>query len=463
MTFTGGDERVRIRSAYKGNRMQISETFDFIVVGAGSAGCVLANRLTASGRHRVLLLEAGPRNLHPWLHIPLGYGKLFSNRQFNWCYATEPQPGCHNRKVIAPRGKVLGGSSSINGLIYIRGQAEDFNFWRQLGNAGWSFEDVLPYFRKAEANERGADQFHGASGPLSVSNLRDRHPLAEAYVEAAQQCGYPRNDDFNGSAQEGAGYYQTTMRNGVRSSTAAGYLKPVRRRANLKVVSEALATRIFFDSRRATGLEYLVGNDKHSARARLEVIVASGAFNSPQLLQLSGIGPAPLLRSHEIAVIADAPGVGDALNDHFAGRIILRCRNPITLNDAVRTWGGRFAAGLRYAFTRRGYLTVPAISAGCFLRAHPASETPELAMLACAVLRRHHRRRTASVPGRDRRMHAAAAREPWLCAHQFRQSTRGAGDPPKLSGGSEGLRDYRGGRQGAAPHLSGACNGASYR
>ena len=224
--------------------MQISETFDFIVVGAGSAGCVLANRLTASGRHRVLLLEAGPRNLHPWLHSPLGYGKLFSNRRFNWCYATEPQPGCHNRKVIAPRGKVLGGSSSINGLIYIRGQAEDFNFWRQLGNAGWSFEDVLPYFRKAEANERGADQFHGASGPLSVSNLRDRHPLADAYVEAAQQCGYPRNDDFNGPAQEGAGYYQTTMRNGVRSSTAAGYLKPVRRRANLEVVSEALATRI---------------------------------------------------------------------------------------------------------------------------------------------------------------------------------------------------------------------------
>jgi choline dehydrogenase len=357
--------------------MHMSETFDFIIVGAGSAGCVLANRLSASGRHRVLLLEAGPRNLHPWLHIPLGYGKLFSDHRFNWCYATEPQPQCHDREVIAPRGKVLGGSSSINGLIYIRGQAEDFNYWRQLGNAGWGFEDVLPYFRKAEANERGADQFHGAGGPLAVSDLRDRHPLAEAFVEAAQQCGYPRNDDFNGPAQEGAGYYQTTMRNGLRSSTAAGYLKPARRRANLKVVSRALATRIVFDGRRAIGLEYLVGSDKRGARAGVEVIVASGAFNSPQLLQLSGIGQAPLLQSLGIAVIADAPGVGNALNDHFAGRIILRCRNSITLNDAVRNWGGRLAAGLRYAATRRGYLAVPAISAGCFVRAHPASETPD--------------------------------------------------------------------------------------
>ena len=357
--------------------MPDSEAFDFIIVGAGSAGCVLANRLTASGRHRVLLLEAGPGNLHPWLHIPLGFGKLFSDRRFNWCYATEPQPECHNREVIAPRGKVLGGSSSINGLIYIRGQAEDFNYWRQLGNAGWSFDDVLPYFRKAEDNERGADQFHGAGGPLAVSDLRDRHPLAEAYVEAAVQCGYPRNDDFNGAAQEGAGFYQTTMRKGVRSSTAAGYLKSARRRANLKIVSEALATRIVFNGRRATGVEYLAGNDKRSARANVEVIVASGAFNSPQLLQLSGVGPAPLLKSLGIPVIADAPGVGDDLNDHFSGRTILRCKEPITLNDAVRTGIGKLSHGLHYILTRRGYLAIPAVSAACFVRALPSSETPD--------------------------------------------------------------------------------------
>ena len=358
--------------------MPDSEAFDFIIVGAGSAGCVLANRLTASGRHRVLLLEAGPGSLlHPWLHIPLGFGRLFSNRRFNWCYATEPQPGCHDREVIAPRGKVLGGSSSINGLIYIRGQAEDFNHWRQLGNAGWSFDDVLPYFRKAEDNERGADEFHGAGGPLGVSDLRDRHPLAEAYVEAALQCGYPRNDDFNGAVQEGAGYYQTTMRGGVRSSTAHGYLRQARRRANLKVVPDALTTRILFDGRRATGVDYLVGNAKRRASANAEVIVASGAFNSPQLLQLSGVGPASLLQSFGIAVIADAPGVGDDLNDHISGRIRLRCKEPITLNDAVRNWSGKLVHGVHYVLTRRGYLAIPAVSSACFVRAHPASETPD--------------------------------------------------------------------------------------
>jgi len=322
-------------------------------------------------------LEAGPSDRHLWLHIPLGFGKLFSDRRFNWCYETEPQPGCHDRKVIVPRGRVLGGSSSINGLIYIRGQAEDFNVWRQLGNAGWSFDEVLPYFRKAEDNERGADEFHGIGGPLAFSDLCDRHPLAEAYVEAALQCGYPRNDDFNGSVQEGAGYYQTTMRNGVRSSTAAGYLKPARRRANLKVVSQALATRIVFDGRRATGIEYLAGNEKRSASANAEVIVAGGTFNSPQLLQLSGLGPASLLQSHGITVIADAPGVGDDLNDHISGRIMLRCKEPITLNDAVRSWTGKLVHGLHYLLRRRGYLAIPAVSAGCFLRAHPASATPD--------------------------------------------------------------------------------------
>jgi choline dehydrogenase len=361
----------------RGKRVQNSETFDYIIVGAGSSGCVLADRLTASGRNRVLLLEAGPNNRHPWLHIPLGFGRLFNDRRFNWCYQTEPQAGCHNRRIIAPRGKVLGGSSSINGLIYIRGQAEDFNIWRQLGNTGWSFDEVLPYFRKAENNERGADQFHGVGGPLAVSDLCDRHPLAVAFVEAAVQCGHPRNDDFNGSIQEGAGYYQTTMRNGVRSSTAGGYLRQARRRANLKVISEALAMRIVFQGRRATGIEYLAAGEKYRVNANAEVIVSGGAFNSPQLLQLSGLGPGSLLQSHGITVVADAPGVGDDLNDHISGRIMLRCKEPITLNDAVRSWTGKLSHGLHYALTRRGYLAIPAVSAGCFLRAHHASATPD--------------------------------------------------------------------------------------
>jgi choline dehydrogenase len=357
--------------------VQATETFDFIIVGAGSAGCVLANRLTASGRHRVLLLEVGPPARHPWLHIPLGFGKLFTDRRYNWCYATEPQPECHGRQVIAPRGKVLGGSSAINGLIYIRGQPEDYDLWRQLGNVGWSFEDVLPYFRKAEDNERGADQFHGSGGPLAVSNARDQHPIALAYIEAAQQCGYPRNDDFNGAVQEGAGLYQTTSRGGVRCSAATGYLKPARRRGNLRIVSRALATRIVFDGRRATGVEYLVDGEKRTAGASAEVIVSSGTFNSPQLLQLSGLGPADSLQALGIPVIADMPGVGDGLSDHFGGRIMLRCRQPITLNDAVRTLRGKIAEGMRYAFTRRGHLAVGAIAAGCFARAHPLSATPD--------------------------------------------------------------------------------------
>jgi choline dehydrogenase len=354
------------------------ETYDYIVVGAGSAGCVLANRLTESGKHRVLLLEAGPANRHPWLHIPLGYARMFANTRYNWCYQTEPQPECHGRNVMAPRGKTLGGSSSINGLIYIRGQAEDFDHWRQLGNAGWSHEDVLPYFRKSEDNERGADAQHGTGGPLGVSDVRDRHPLAAAFIEAAQQCGYPRNDDFNGATQEGAGFYQNTMRSGVRSSTAAAYLKPARKRGNLRVVPGALTTRVLFDGRKATGVEYLVGDRTETAHAGGEVLVAGGAFNSPQLLQLSGLGPSELLRTHGIAVIADMPGVGDDLNDHYVVRMLLRCREPITLNDATHNWRLGAAAVLQYVLYRRGFFAMPAISAGCFIRVLPSAATPDI-------------------------------------------------------------------------------------
>jgi len=357
---------------------QQCETFDFIIVGAGSAGCVLANRLTASGRHRVLLLEAGPDSRHPWLRIPLGYGKLFKDTRFNWCYQTEPQPDCHGRNIVAPRGRVIGGSSSINGLIYIRGQSEDFDQWRALGNAGWGFDDVLPYFKKAEGNERGADDWHGADGPLGVSDLRDRHPLAAAFVEAAQQCGHPRNDDFNGAAQEGAGLYQTTTRGGLRSSTAVAYLDPVRGRANLKLVCTALTTRLRFDGRRATGVDYTVGGETRTAVANVEVILAAGAINTPQLLQLSGVGPAALLQSQGIEVVADHPGVGADLNDHYFARMILRCNKPWSLNDAVRQWHRGAAAVLRYALFRRGYFAIPALSAGCFLKAHPSSTTPDI-------------------------------------------------------------------------------------
>src|SRR6266852_6560570 len=249
-------------------------TFDYIIVGAGSAGCVLANRLTESGRHRVLLVEAGPTDRNPWIHIPIGYAKLFKNAKVNWLYETEPEPELNGRSIIQPRGKVLGGSSSINGLLYIRGQSADFDHWRQLGNAGWSFEDVLPFFRRAEDQERGEDALHGVGGPLAVSDVCEPHPLCDAFIESAQQAGFPRNDDFNGPTQEGAGYFQLTARNGRRWSTAVGYLRPARRRANLKVVANALTTRILFAGRRAVGVEYRRGDATHIARADGEVIVA---------------------------------------------------------------------------------------------------------------------------------------------------------------------------------------------
>ncbi len=353
-------------------------SFDYIIVGAGSAGCVLANRLTASGRHRVLLLEAGGPDRNIWIHIPLGYGKLFSNAKVNWLYKTEPEPELNNRQIIQPRGKVLGGSSSINGLLYIRGQHEDFDHWRQLGNAGWSFKDVLPYFRRAEDQERGADELHGAGGHLKVSDVCEPHPLCEAFIEAVQESGFPRNDDFNGPTQEGAGYFQLTARNGRRWSTAVGYLKGARRRQNLRVEVNALATRVLFEGRRAIGVEYRQGDTTHTAYADGEVILAGGAFNSPQLLQLSGVGPEKLLREHGIGVIADMPGVGADLQDHLQIRMQYRCTEPITMNEVINDWRYRYAAGLRYLMTRKGLLTIGAGYAGAFLRTRPDLATPDV-------------------------------------------------------------------------------------
>ncbi|MGA6964826.1 MAG: GMC family oxidoreductase N-terminal domain-containing protein, partial [Xanthobacteraceae bacterium] len=354
------------------------ESFDYIVVGAGSAGCVLADRLTACGRYRVLLLEAGGKDRNPWIHIPLGYGKLFSNPKVNWLYTTEPEPELNNRRVIQPRGKVLGGSSSINGLLYIRGQHEDFNHWRQLGNPGWSFEDVLPYFRRAEDQERGSDPLHGTGGPLAVSDVCEPHPLCEAFIEAAQQAGFPRNDDFNGQAQEGAGYFQLTARRGRRCSTAVGYLRRARQRANLAVVPHALARRLVFDGRRAIGIEYSQGGSTRIAHARSEIILAGGAFNSPQLLQLSGLGPADLLKSHGIEIVADMPGVGSDLQDHLQVRMQYRCTEPITMNDVINSWRHRIGAGVRYCLFRKGLLAIGAGYAGGFFRASPLAATPDV-------------------------------------------------------------------------------------
>jgi len=356
----------------------VDGSFDYIVVGAGSAGCVLANRLTASGKHRVLLIEAGGEDRNLWIHVPIGYAKLFADARHNWLYNSEPEPELGGRSIIQPRGKVMGGSSSINGLLYIRGQAEDFNHWRQLGNAGWSFTDVLPYFRRAEDQERGEDELHGVGGPLAVRDVSEPHPLCEAFIAACEEAGIPRTDDFNGPTQEGAGYFQLTTRKGRRWSTARGYLAPARRRGNLGVVSQALTTRILFDGRRAVGVEYRKDGATHTARATAEVILSSGAFNSPQLLQLSGVGPADLLQQHGIKVIADMKGVGADLQDHYQARVNYRSKTRNTINDMMGSLTGRVAAGLRYALLRKGFLTIGAGYAGAFAKTDPMMATPDV-------------------------------------------------------------------------------------
>ncbi len=350
------------------------EAWDYIIVGAGTAGCVLANRLTAAGTTRVLLLEAGPRDSNLWIHVPLGYGKLFARTDVNWAYESEPEPALNGRRVFTPRGKVLGGSSSINGLVYIRGQREDFDGW---GVPGWGFDDLLPYFKKSEDQGRGADAWHGAGGPIAVNDLPDKHELCDAFIASAEALGVPRNDDFNGARQEGAGYYQATTKNGRRASASTGYLRTAMKRANLRVEVEALATRVLFVGKRAVGVEYRQGGATRTARAAREVILAGGAFNSPQLLQLSGIGPRELLERHGVPVVHDAPGVGEQLQDHFYVRTFWRCTKPITLNDDMASWWRQLGIGLRYVLARRGPLTVSAGYAAAFVRTRPELTRPD--------------------------------------------------------------------------------------
>lgn len=357
--------------------MDASE-FDYVIVGAGSAGCVLANRLSADGRNSVLLLEAGPKDTNLWIHVPLGYGKLFKEKSVNWMYQTEPEPGLEGRSVFQPRGKVLGGSSSINGLLYIRGQHEDYDRWRQHGNHGWGYDDVLPFFRKAEDQQRGADDFHGAGGPLPVSDLGHPDPLSRAFITAAVEAGLPENPDFNGASQEGAGFFQTTTRHGRRASAAVAYLGSAKGRNNLRVETSALAQRIVFDGRRADAVEYRQAGTLKRARARKEVLVSGGAFNSPQLLQLSGVGPAELLRKHGIDVVLDAPGVGRDLQDHLQVRVVMRCSQQITLNDVVNSPIRKILTGLRYAAFRTGPLTIAAGTSGAFFRTNPRLATPDI-------------------------------------------------------------------------------------
>ncbi|PSJ64295.1 GMC family oxidoreductase [Kumtagia ephedrae] len=357
------------------------QMFDYVIVGAGSAGCVLAARLSEDGRSTVLVLEAGGKDSSFWIHIPVGYGRTITDPRVNWKFETEPNPALDGRRIYWPRGKVLGGSSSINGLIYIRGQAEDFDHWRQLGNAGWSYDDVLPYFRRAEDQENGADRYHGKGGPLSVTNLTERNPLCDAFIGSAAAQGISRNEDFNGPVQEGAGYFQATVRRGRRASAATAYLRPAMARRNLTVATDAHAERILFEGRRASGVEFRRGGTAMRVNARREVILAAGSVKSPHLLMLSGLGDAEDLASHGIKWLHHLPGVGKNLQDHYGGQITWKCNRPITMNDVMLSRFRQLKVGLRWLLTRGGPLSVPAGQAGLFAKVLPESASPDLQFL----------------------------------------------------------------------------------
>ena len=356
---------------------ETADRFDYIVAGAGSAGAAVAARLSEDGRHRVLLLEAGPPDRNPWIHIPLGYPKTFVDPRVNWKFESTPQPALGGRQLYVPRGKTLGGTSSINGMVYMRGHARDYDGWRQRGCTGWDYDSVLPFFRKAENQERGADRFHGTGGPLNVADPPTT-ALGDAFIAAAGQAGIAPTADFNGAQQEGAGYYQTTTGTGRRWSSARAYLKPAAGRANLEIRTLCQATRVLIADGRATGVEYASPRGREVAQASREVVVCGGAYGSPQLLQLSGLGPAAHLAGLGIPVLRDMPAVGSHLHDHFCAYLMWRCPQPVTMNMLDRSWPLKIWAALRYGLVRGGPMAANGIRTGIFTRSDARLERPDL-------------------------------------------------------------------------------------
>lgn len=351
--------------------------FDYVVIGAGSAGCAVAARLSENSSLRVALLEAGGRAWNPWLHIPVGYFKTMHNPATDWMYRSAPDPGLNGRSIEWPRGKVMGGSSAVNGLLYLRGQPEDYQYWRQLGNTGWGWDDVLPFFRKAEDWEHGGDALHGAGGPLAVSEMRVRRKVCDRFIEAAGRIGLPPNRDFNGPSQEGVGYFHLTMRKGLRCSSSTAYLSTARMRRNLAIFRRCLVRQIVFDGRRAIGASIERGGTRDTVRAAREVILSAGAIGSPQILQRSGVGPAKLLAEKSLSVVADRPEVGANLQDHLQARAVFLTSEP-TLNDEVNSLAGRIRIGFEFLLARRGPMTMGASQVGAVLRSGPEVATPDI-------------------------------------------------------------------------------------
>ncbi len=353
-------------------------SFDYVIVGAGSAGCVLANRLSADPANRVLLLEAGGRDNYFWIHIPIGYLFTQNNPRTDWCFRTEAEQALGGRSLAYPRGRVLGGCSSINGMIYIRGQARDYDLWRQMGNPGWSWSEVLPYFKKSEDFFRGADEWHGVDGEWRVEEPRIRWPILDAFRQAAAQVGIPPVDDFNRGDNEGCGYFHVNQKRGVRWSTAKAFLRPALGRSNLLVLTHAQAKELLIEGRRVTGVAFWHQGRLREVRAGREVILAAGAIGSPQLLQLSGIGPGELLHRHGIEVRHELPGVGENLQDHLQIRPVFRVENAHTLNERSSRLLWRAWMGLEYLLFRSGPLSMAPSTLGAFAKSDPSRDTPNL-------------------------------------------------------------------------------------
>jgi len=352
--------------------------FDYVIIGAGSAGCVLANRLTANPKISVLLIEAGGKDTNPWIHIPGGYFKTMHNPKTDWCFKIQSDPGLDGRKMNYPRGKTLGGSSSINGLLYIRGQSQDYDYWRQLGNVGWSWDDVLPYFKKSEDNQRGENEFHGKGGPLSVEDMRVKMKVLDTFIDAAEEFGFPRQSDFNTGENEGLGYFQVTQRNGLRCSTAVGYLNPIKNRKNLKIITKSHVKNIEFNNNRAVAVNYWQNNQLTKVKANVEIILSAGSIGSPHILQASGIGPGELLKKNNVNVIRDQPAVGKNLQDHLMLRPVYKIKNLETLNEVYHNLFKKMVTGINYFVFRKGPLTMGASHLCGFIKSDEHLETPNL-------------------------------------------------------------------------------------